>query len=387
MNILLINYEYPPIGGGAGNATMFLSRALVQLGHRATVLTSAFQEEANVREEAGVAIHRLKVRRLEANRATAREMLSFVRAALHAAPAVAARSGTQAVIVFFTLPCGPVALSLHRRLGLPYVVSLRGGDVPGLVPEIRWQHAVLKPLRRRVLRSARAIVANDAGLAGLSSRADPFPVRIIPNGVDSDFYRPPSSPKIKTGPTEILFVGRLHRQKNLPFFLEQLARLHAAEPGGWRLSVVGDGEERPALEQGVKRLGLGGITSWLGWQKDKSRLLEIYQRADVVVNPSHYEGMPNVVLEAMACGLPVVASDVPGNNTLVRPGQTGFLFTLNDGPGLMAALRALRADPVLARTLGENARQRVQTEFSWRKVAQCYLELFQPDHDLKTAAL
>jgi glycosyltransferase involved in cell wall biosynthesis len=375
VNLLLINYEYPPLGGGAGNATMFLSRALHRLGHPTAVLTSAWGEQRGICDDHGVAIHRLPVSRREANRASAGEMFGFVRAALAAAPEVARRHRAEAVIVFFTLPCGPVALRLHRRLGLPYLVSLRGGDVPGLVPEIAWQHRLLTPLRRRILRAATAIVANDAGLADLSRRADPFPVEVVHNGVDTDFFRPAASSRPGSKPTEILFVGRLHRQKNLLFFLEQLARLHAAEPGAWQFTVVGDGEERRTLELAAETLGVGSITSWLGWQKDKQDLVRRYQQADLVINPSLYEGMPNVVLEAMACGRPVVASDIPGNNTLVRSGETGLLFPLGDGAALRRALATLRHEPVAARRLGENARRRMEAEFSWAHVAQSYLEL------------
>lgn len=379
MKILLINYEYPPIGGGAGNATMFLAQALQRLGHPATVLTSAFREHSGISDDRGVVVHRLKVARSESNRASAREMLSFVMAALKAAPAIAAESQAQGVIVFFTLPCGPVALRLFERSQLPYVVSLRGGDVPGLVPEIAWQHRLLAPLRRRVLRSARAIVANDPGLARLSAQTDPFPVKTISNGVDCEFYRPVAESRPPSSRTEVLFVGRFHRQKNLPFFLEQMARLHAADPAGWHLLLVGDGEERAALEDCVNRLQLAPITTWLGWQKDKAGLRELYQRADVVVNPSHYEGMPNVVLEAMACGVPVIASNVPGNNTLVLPGQTGFLFELGDGGSLRAALERIRAEPSETRRLGQAGRSRAQQEYSWEKVARCYLDLFRPE--------
>ena len=379
MNLLLINYEYPPIGGGAGNATMFIARALQRLGHRPTVLTSAYAEHSGIQDDAGVAVYRLNAGRSLADRASAREMLSFVFAALRAAPSIAADCAIDAIIVFFTLPCGAVALSLHRTLRLPYVVSLRGGDVPGFVPEIAWQHRLLAPVRRRVLRSARAIVANDAGLALLSSRADPFPVKVITNGVDSRFFMPRQTPK-GGDPTVVLFVGRFHRQKNLPFFLKQMARLRAAAPQDWRLELAGDGEERPSLEEHVRRLGLADITTWHGWQKDKAGLLDLYRQADVVVNPSLYEGMPNVVLEAMACGLPVVASAVPGNNTLVHSGETGFLFPLGDGDALCAALQQIRDQPDLARALGESGRRRVEQDFSWEYVARCYLDLFNSEN-------
>jgi glycosyltransferase involved in cell wall biosynthesis len=355
---------------------MFIARALNKLGHRATVLTSAYAGQTEALEEAGATVLRLNVRRRAADRASAWEMLSFVFAALRAAPSIAVNGAIEAVIVFFTLPCGPVALRLHAVLGLPYVVSLRGGDVPGLVPEIAWQHWLLTSLRRRVLRSARAIVANDSGLARLSGLADPFPVTVIPNGVDCHFFVPRPAPKADGGPTTILFVGRFHRQKNLPFLLEQLSRLRAASPNGWRLALVGDGEERKSIEECVRRLGLTDITILHGWQKDKNRLLELYQQADVVVNPSLYEGMPNVVLEAMACGLPVIASAVPGNDSLVRTGETGFLFTSGDGEALCSALREIREKPALSRTLGQRGRHRVEASFSWEQVARSYLGLF-----------
>jgi glycosyltransferase involved in cell wall biosynthesis len=358
---------------------MFMARALDRLGHHAVVLTSAGPKMSRGSDDdGGVTVLRLAVRRRAADRASAVEMLSFVLAALRAAPSIAAEYSIKGVIVFFTLPCGPVALRLHQKLGLPYVVSLRGGDVPGLVPEIAWQHWLLTPVRRRVLRSARAVVANDAGLARLSALADPVGVQVIPNGVDCGFFVPRAQPEAGGGPTTVLFVGRFHRQKNLPFLLEQMARLRSADPGGWRLGLVGDGEERAGVEECVRRLDLTDMTTLYGWQKNKTRLLEIYQQADVVVNPSLYEGMPNVVLEAMACGLPVVASQVPGNESLVIPGKTGFLFRLGDGDALCAVLQGVRASPAQARALGLEGRRRAESAFSWEQVARSYAALLEP---------
>jgi len=386
MNVLLINYEYPPVGGGAGNATMFIARALHQLGHRATVLTSAYAGLEGPSEDGGVKIVRLNVRRSAPDRASPREMLSFVFAALRGAPSIAASEAIEAVIVFFTLPCGPVALRLHHTMRLPYVVSLRGGDVPGLVPEIAWQHKLLSSVRRGVLRFARAIVANDEGLARLSCIADPFPVKVIPNGVDTRFFVPRVRPRDGRGPVTVLFVGRFHRQKNLPFFLQQLARLRSDSPDSWRISMVGDGEERASIEEWARRLGLMDIIAWHGWQSNKGRLLSLYQEADVVVNPSLYEGMPNVVLEAMACGLPVVASAIPGNESLVLPRTTGFLFNPGDGKAFCAALQEIREKPAWASTLGQNGRRRVEDHFSWLQTARSYLALFEAGRSSAAAA-
>jgi glycosyltransferase involved in cell wall biosynthesis len=223
-----------------------------------------------------------------------------------------------------------------------------------------------------------AIVANDAGLARQSSLADPFAVQVIPNGVDCGMFVPGAASGNPGGRTTVLFVGRFHQQKNLPFLLEQMARLHKAAPNSWRLVLVGDGEERDSVEIIIRSLNLGSITTLHGWQNDKAALVVLYQQADVVVNPSVYEGMPNVVLEAMACGLPVVASRVPGNDSLVIPRETGLLFTLGDGNAFCAALQELRDNPSLARALGEAGRRRAEAGFSWDQVARAYALFFCP---------
>jgi glycosyltransferase involved in cell wall biosynthesis len=381
VNLLLINYEYPPAGGGAGNATRFIARALHGMGHKTVVMTASTDGKPGIVVQEGVIVRRIPSGRRRLDCATKIEMISFVAKAWRAAPGCCIEDGIEAVIVFFTLPCGPVALHLRQRLKIPYLVSLRGGDVPGLVPEIKWQHRILGFIRRRVLRSARAIVANDVGLARLSEAYDPYPVNVVHNGVDCDFFRP-SEPRTKSvqernGPTRLLFVGRLHRQKNIAGLIEQLSRLDSDSPGCWHLTIAGDGPERPELEQFARQRGIERHISWRGWL-EKPRLLELYQEAAVLVNPSSYEGMPNVVLEAMACALPVVASDIPGNDTLVIHGTTGYLFALGNPDDFGAALSRIREDPVGARQMGSNGRERVRAEFSWTRVAERYLELLSP---------
>jgi glycosyltransferase involved in cell wall biosynthesis len=114
---------------------------------------------------------------------------------------------------------------------------------------------------------------------------------------------------------------------------------------------------------------------WHGWV-DKDRLRKIYRSADCFVNPSLYEGMPNVVLEAMACGLPVIASRVHGNDAVVRHGETGWLFDLGEPDAFVRVLREMMADPEKARGMGEKGRSWVMKDFSWRRVAQAYADLF-----------
>jgi glycosyltransferase involved in cell wall biosynthesis len=372
VNLLLVNYEYPPVGGGAANATRFIGRALADLGHRITVLTAAFGTERGWVKDEAVAVLRLDSLRKAPDRSNMREMLSFLRHALSSAGGIARERGIDGVITFFTLPCGPVGLLL-RRMGIPYVVSLRGGDVPGLVPQLNLFHALVRPLRRMILRRAVAVIANSPSLAALSQEADPIPVAVIPNGVDAAFFQPAQRSATR-GNFSLLFVGRLVEQKNLKAVLGAIARLRPRLRGPLSLQVVGDGPLRGELERLAQFLDVSELVTWHGWL-NKARLLRLYQDADCFVNPSLYEGMPNTVLEAMACGLPVIASRIGGNDDLVVDGVTGFLFDLANEPTFDERLAILLGDRALAVRFGQAGRERVLERFSWRSVAQRYVEI------------
>ncbi len=382
MRLLIVNHEYPPVGAGAANASWFLARALVRQGHRVSVVTSAYGERRGLSVEDGIRVHRIPARRRRVDRSDMRQMACFAASGLLLASGIVRAEGTECVIAFFTLPSGLVGCWLKTRHRLPYVVSLRGGDVPGLVPEVRGAHRRVRWLRRRILRFARAIVANSQGLAELSARTDPFPVAVVPNGVDSTLFHPPEihppGPGARSDPVgrlDILFAGRLQEQKNLGQLLDELARLRREGMTAFRLHVAGDGPLGPAMRLLAARLGLGASVVWHGWVADKQELVALYQGADCFVNPSLYEGLPNTVLEAMACGLPVVASRVAGNDVLVAEGETGLLFNLEEPRQLGRALADLARDREAARRMGAAGRDRAVGRFSWDAVAAASLRL------------
>jgi len=378
VKILLVNYEFPPVGGGAANATAFLSRALVAQGHAVTVLTAAFGAQRGTVTEAGVEVVRVRTLRRSADRSNPLEMLSFLLAALIPGFRLERRRHFDASIAFFTIPSGPISWMLSLVLGVPYLVSLRGGDVPGFVPEIDGLHRLIKPLRRAVLARARYVVANSPSLARLSASADPVPVDVIPNGVDPLVFAPQQSADTSADDAfHVLFVGRLHSQKNVAALIESAAALAALPGPRIVVEIVGDGPERPALAQRAEQTGAAALLRWHGWL-GKQDVLACYRRAHAFVNPSLYEGMPNTVLEAMACALPVVASRIGGNEDLVVEGETGFLFDLATPQELTAALQRLRLDPRRGRDLGRRGRQRVIDEFSWESVAARYVRMLAP---------
>jgi glycosyltransferase involved in cell wall biosynthesis len=123
-------------------------------------------------------------------------------------------------------------------------------------------------------------------------------------------------------------------------------------------------------------LNLNSIIKWYGWL-EREKILKLYQQADCLLNLSLYEGMPNVVLEAMACGLPIIASNVIGNRELVQHSETGYLIDLENPLQLQEILLSLLKNQEKARQLGYIGRERVIKEFSWKRVAKAYVQLFQ----------
>ncbi len=375
MRFLLINYEYPPIGAGAANAAMHISKCLLEQGHRVGVLTSRFGALSGWAEEDGVSIYRCPARRDFPERSNIVEMTSFIIGAMVSLPKVIRRLRPQACIVFFSIPGGPVGLLARLCWRIPYVVSLRGGDVPGSEFTLKWTHRLLTPLRRMILGSSRKVVANSEGLKQLTERADPYPACVIPSGVDSDYFCP-GVPRADDGVFRALFVGRFHAQKNLSALVEQFGAAARKLPSKTlRLEIVGDGPQRPEVEARISELGLQDRVALLGWLP-REELLKVYRRADCLVNPSIGEGLPNVVLEAMACGLPVIASRVAGNDTLVKHRENGLLFDVGRPAELGECLATLATDAKLCRAMGIRGRAAALTDYSWSSVAKNYAELF-----------
>ncbi|MBI3298631.1 MAG: glycosyltransferase family 4 protein [Elusimicrobia bacterium] len=188
-------------------------------------------------------------------------------------------------------------------------------------------------------------------------RLAPARVRVIPNFVDTARFSP--APALARRDDRVIFIGRLSAQKNLETLLAALAGT------GLGLDLYGDGPLRERLE--ARAAALGVPASFHG-RVSNAELPAILNRHAVFVLPSLYEGFPKALLEAMACGLAVVAADAPGNRELVEHGRTGLLAAPTSG-GLRAALISLQADAALRGRLGQAAATEASGRFSLESVA------------------
>ena len=202
-------------------------------------------------------------------------------------------------------------------------------------------------------------------------------VVVIPNGVDVANFanaRPADLSAFGISPESRVFVsiGRLDRQKGFDDLIKAAALVIPSHPEA-HFVIAGEGPERERLSRLITGKNMADRVHLAGWRADISELLAA---SYALVLPSLWEGMPNVVLEAMAAGLPIVATRVEGVPELVVDGQTGLLVAPHDAPALATAVETLLADPKAARAMGSLGQKRVAAEFTWEQMTARYEELY-----------
>lgn len=200
---------------------------------------------------------------------------------------------------------------------------------------------------------------------------DAAKISVIPNGVDTTTYRPmPPTLRDRLGGFDplLLYVGRVIPQKGLPLLIDALASLAADHPR-LGLALVGRGKMTEDLRADARRRGVEDRIAFVGFLED-SLLPAAYASADVFVLPSVWEVFGIVLVEAMACGVPAVASDAGGIPEVVADGSTGLLFPRGDARALADRLRTVAEDEPLRKRMAAEARRRAVEVFDWDRIAE-----------------
>ena len=206
-----------------------------------------------------------------------------------------------------------------------------------------------------------------------SSPEDWDKVEVTPLGIDVGKWLPAPF-RERPSPFALISVGRLAAVKGYPLLVEAVARL-VAQGRDVRLTLVGDGPERGYLEEQARRLGISTQIVFAGW-KNQAELRELYQNSDLSVLSSFAEGVPVVLMEAMAAGVPCVAPRITGIPELIRHGVDGLLVTPSDTEELAAAIAELMDKPELRRAMAGRCRERIADKYDLGKNVQHLSEVF-----------
>ncbi|EDY16633.1 glycosyl transferase group 1 [Chthoniobacter flavus Ellin428] len=325
MRILVLCYEYPPLGGGGGRVAQSIARQMEARGHDVRVQTAALGWRPDRDEDHDVKVFRTPSGRRKADTCSVPEMglyclTSFLPTLFHI------RDWKPDVIhAHFAVPTGVLALAAHRLTGVPYVLTAHLGDVPGGVPEqTDRMFKLIGPAARQIWQHAAEATAVSTFVQELAEKAYHRPVTRILNGIDLNHR--PEQPSAVRPTRHLVFVGRFNPQKNLPFLIGALARLPKDD---WRATIVGDGPERAVVEALVEKHRLRERIALPGWQST-SQVSDILEDADILCMPSTSEGMPVAAIEALRAGLAIVASDIPGVRDVVEHEVNGYRLPLDD---------------------------------------------------------
>ena len=342
MRILVLNYEFPPLGGGGGQIAADFCRYLASFGHEVQVQTSSHPSLSRLEVRDGYTIIRSFALRRRLHTCTVPEMAFYLILTLVPTLKHVYAFKPDVIHVHFAVPTGVIAWIIHRLTGIPYVLSVYLGDVPGGVPEqtdhlFRW----IKPLTIPIWKAAAAIIVPATHIQSLAWQHYKVPAEIIPNGLD---YVPAGVlPHVPSAPFRLVFAGRLSIQKNPLSLLESLSQVNHLP---WRLDIFGDGPLMAAAQNLATQLGLDSKVFFHGWITSQ-QVQTFMKKSDILVLPSLSEGLPVVGMQALAAGLAIIGSDVGGIRDLVQSGKNGFLVPVNDKSAFAAQLNSMLDPEVL----------------------------------------
>ncbi len=367
MKILVLCYEYPPIGGGGGRAARDISRALASRGHQIEVHTAALGFQTSRDEDFGTLVHRHFAFRLRPERCSIPEMAGYLVGAAKGALRSARIWSPDVIHAHFAVPTGALAWFLHRRTGIPYVLTAQLGDVPGgMGSRTAGLFAMLNPFIRPIWSQAAAVTACSSFTAQLGEAAYKRHVEVILNGIDL-----PEEAPVIPAPREarrLVFAGRFDPQKNLLLLIEALALL--PPDAKWHLDLVGDGPQRQELARLITRRGLVKKVTFHGWiAPEEAR--KVVAQSEVFIMPSHQEGLPLAVLEGLRAHLAIVGSDIGGLRDVLVHDRNGLVFAENDKQSLCEALQRVIQGPTLLSRMREASGQ-LLPKFDLQNITTAY---------------
>ncbi|MDD2766393.1 MAG: glycosyltransferase family 4 protein [Candidatus Moranbacteria bacterium] len=380
MKILFLNYEYPPLGGGAGNATAYLFKEYAGIPDLEVHLVTSSADETlhHISVGKNITVHAIPIGKNGKNihHQSEKDLLTYAWKGYRFADTLLAEGHFDAIHAFFTVPCGYMAMKLSKKHGVPYIVSLRGADVPGYSERFTLLYSLLRPLTRTIWARASNVVSNSSGLRTLALETNSFQeISIIPNGINIAEFKPDTEKEID-GYVRILCVSRLTPRKGINYLIEAMQILLTEDnERKIELWIAGEGDATELLKQQAKELRIEKNVKFFGLVKHDD-LARYYKMADIFCLPSLNEGMSNTMLEALASGMPIVATVTGGTEELVGDGENGFYVEQKSSKDLAEKLEKLIGNDDMRKRFGTASRVRAE-QMSWQNVAQAYYEMYQ----------
>ncbi|MCP4269129.1 MAG: glycosyltransferase family 4 protein [Candidatus Brocadiaceae bacterium] len=367
MKILSICYEFPPLGGGGANAVSGLLKEFVAMGHEVDLVTMGPWGFENREAVDGVNIIRVPCIRLKQSICFTPEMIPYITMSIPIILSMLRGKKYDINHTHFIFPDGIIAYLIKKLTGMPYLITSHGSDVPGYNPNrFRLQHLLLRPLWNKIVSSAETIISPSHFLKLLiESHGTLAKIELIPYGFDFNRFE---LNRVKKD--SILVVTRMFERKGIQYLLEALAHINHS----YKVHIVGDGPYLKTLKKIVDEKQLD-VHFW-GFLENRSKeMQDLYETSRIFVLPSESDNFPVALLEAMASSNAIITTKDTGCAEVV--GDTAILVNARDPKSIKQALNKLIHNSVLCAQLGNAARKRIETNFSWKAVSNQYISLFE----------
>jgi L-malate glycosyltransferase len=378
MKVLFLNYEYPPLGGGAATASFNILNEFSKIpGLEVDLVTSSHDEKFRLEHiGSNIKIHKLPIGKNEKNLhfQSQKDLLIYSWKAYWYSKKLIKSGGYDLSHSFFSVPCGFLSMLFKIQYKIPYVVSLRGADVPGYSERFSCLYNLLKPVIKLIWKKSGSAVSNSEGLKNLALKSKPDQkIDVIYNGIDTEKFKPAHENMPKDKFIVTLGGTRVTARKGIRYLIEAIHKLASKYPQ-ISATIIGEGDEKEKLEKLSQDLEIEDKINFLG-RIDNNKIPRYYQESSVFILPSLNEGMSNAMLEALASGLPILATDTGGTKELVTSGENGYMIKMKDSEDIARKVEILINNADLRLKMAKKSREK-SLELSWKKVAAKYYEIY-----------
>lgn len=363
MRILMLNYEFPPLGGGAAPVSYELAKAYVEQGHIVDVITMHYKGLPFYEKKDEINIYRVKCLRSKKEICYPWEQLTYIFSAKQFLKQHLKNNQYDINHTHFLIPTGIISFWLKKKYKLSYIITSHGSDVPGYNPDrFVFLHKFTKPLLKQVCQKAKLITVPSIYLKQLiQKQLGDYRIIIIPNG--SKDYLDSNIKKENI----IVSAGRLLPRKGFQYLIKAFNKL---DNNNWKLYIVGDGPYKKELIRLSKKNKNIIFTSWLDNSKEQYK--KIINKSKIFCSLSSFESQGIALIEAMSTGCAIICSSIPVFKDSVSI-NNGFFVKREDINEIMNKLNTLINDKNLVSKFSKNSRIKYEKNFKYKNIIKNYI--------------